>query len=384
MNIVCAETVLSGKTAFQTVGACTVWPDRDITREHLLQTDALIVRSKTKVDAALLEGTPVKFVGTATAGTDHMDTDWLDQNNISWSAAPGCNANSVAEYITASLLYLSQKKSFSLNQKTIGVIGCGNVGRAVIKKAHALDLNILQNDPPRAAQEPEFVHTPLPSLLPECDIITLHTPLNNEGNWPTTHLASYDFFESLKPGAIFINAARGGICDYDTWLHIQEQQLLTASILDVWNPEPQIRPECVQQAALATPHIAGHSFEGKFNGTLACYQALCKIYNFTPSWDYQADIPEAPVPYFEVDTTLFKTEEALLHHIIQTIYCIEHDDQQLRSNLPIDEIERAMHFDHLRKNYPLRREFNGTKLRLHNASEKTERKLSQLGFQIYF
>ena len=110
MNIVCAETVLSGKSAFQTVGACTVWPDRDITREHLLQTDALIVRSKTKVDAALLEGTPVKFVGTATAGTDHMDTDWLDQNNISWSAAPGCNANSVAEYITASLLFLSQKK----------------------------------------------------------------------------------------------------------------------------------------------------------------------------------------------------------------------------------------------------------------------------------
>ena len=384
MNIVCAETVLSGKSAFQTVGTCTVWPDRDITRQHLLQTDALIVRSKTKVDAALLEGTSVRFVGTATAGTDHMDTDWLDQNHISWSAAPGCNANSVAEYITASLLYLSQKKSFSLSPKTIGVIGCGNVGRAVIKKAHALDLDILQNDPPRAAQETDFAQTPLPSLLPECDIITLHTPLTKEGSWPTAHLASYDFFESLKPGAIFINAARGGICDYDTWLHTQEQQLLTASILDVWNPEPQIRPDCVQQATLATPHIAGHSFEGKFNGTLACYQALCKKYNLTPSWDYQADIPEAPVPYLEVDATLFKTEEALMYHIIQTIYCIEHDDQQLRLNLPVDEIERAIHFDRLRKNYPLRREFNATQLRLHNASEQTEHKLSQLGFQICF
>ena len=384
MNIVCAETVISGKHAFQTLGACTICPDRDITSEHLLQTDALIVRSKTKVDAALLDGTPVKFVGTATAGTDHMDTNWLDQNDISWSAAPGCNANSVAEHITASLLHLTQKKSFSLNQKTIGVIGCGNVGRAVIKKAQALHLNILQNDPPRAAQEPDFKHTHLLSLLPECDIITLHTPLTEEGVWPTANLASYDFFESLKPGAIFINTSRGGICDYDTWLHTQEQQILTASILDVWNPEPQIRPDCIQQATLATPHIAGHSFEGKFNGTLACYQALCKKYNLTPSWDHQADIPEAPVPYLEVDATLFKTEEALLHHIIQNVYSIEHDDQQLRLNLPADEIERAIHFDQLRKNYPLRREFNATQLRLHNASEQTEHKLSKLGFQICF
>jgi erythronate-4-phosphate dehydrogenase len=384
MNIVCAETVLSGKSAFQTVGECTVWPDRDIIREQLLNTDALIIRSKTNVDATLLEGTPVQFVGTATAGTDHIDTDWLDQNHISWSAAPGCNANSVSEYITAALLHLTQKKPFSLNQKTIGIIGCGNVGRAVIKKAQALQLKILQNDPPRAAQEPDFPQTPLASLLPECDIVTLHTPLTKEGSWPTAHLASYDFFESLKPGAIFINAARGGICDYDTWLHTQEQHLLTASVLDVWNPEPQIRPEYIQHATLATPHIAGHSFEGKFNGTLACYQALCQKFNLPPSWDYEADIPEAPVPDLEIDAHSFQTEEALLHHIIQTIYSIQHDDQQLRTNLPNDEIERAIHFDQLRKNYPLRREYNATQLRLHNATEQTEHKLSQLGFQICF
>ena len=154
MNIVCAETVLAGTPAFQTLGTCTVLPDRAITSDHLQKTDALIVRSKTSINAELLTGTPVQFVGTATAGTDHLDIPWLEQHNIRWCAAPGCNANSVAEYITAALLTLTQTSPFTLHKKTIGIIGCGHVGQALIKKARALNLRILQNDPPLAAQNP--------------------------------------------------------------------------------------------------------------------------------------------------------------------------------------------------------------------------------------
>ncbi|RZO84817.1 MAG: 4-phosphoerythronate dehydrogenase [Kiritimatiellaceae bacterium] len=382
MNIVCAETVLAGTPAFQTLGTCTVLPDRAITSDHLQKTDALIVRSKTSINAELLTGTPVQFVGTATAGTDHLDIPWLEQHNIRWCAAPGCNANSVAEYITAALLTLTQTSPFTLHKKTIGIIGCGHVGQALIKKARALNLRILQNDPPLAAQNPTEKYYPLHTLLTEADIITLHTPLTHHGSWPTAHLANFPFFQELKPSALFINAARGGICDYDAWLHAHQQAHLTTSIIDVWDPEPHIRPDCIQQAQLATPHIAGHSFEGKFNGTLACYHALCQHLNHPHTWQPESHMPPPQHPHLEIDAATFSTEEALLHHIVQATYPIQRDDTALRALQPLDEIERAQQFDLLRKTYPLRREFNATTVHLRNATEATEHKIHALGFNL--
>jgi len=203
MKIVCAETVLLGEAAFSSIGKTVVIPDREITRDHLIDADALIVRSKTKVNPELIQGTPVKFIGTATAGTDHFLGDDQQWRGIYRCAAPGCNANSVSEYLVAGLLVLGRRHGFSLEGKTIGVIGCGNVGSRVVRKCEALGMRVLRNDPPLAAvsTDPDFY--PLEHVLSESDIVTLHVPLVKEKPWPTEHMADYLFFEQLKAGAIF-------------------------------------------------------------------------------------------------------------------------------------------------------------------------------------
>ena len=266
MNIVCAESVLAAEAAFKSIGNCIILPDNKIDRSSLIDADALIIRSKTKVDNRLLQDSNVRFVGSATAGKDHLDIRWLEENNIIWSVASGCNANSVSEYVITSLLHLAKKNNFKLKNKTIGIIGCGNVGRAVIKKSHVLGMKVLQNDPIRATEEIDFPHIPLPSMLPECDIVTIHTPLTKEVAWPTENLANYEFFENLKPGAIFINTSRGEVCDYNVWLQSQYQRHLSGSIIDVWESEPNLNADHIKASSISTAHIAGHSAEGKLNG----------------------------------------------------------------------------------------------------------------------
>ena len=221
MKIVCAETVLLGEEAFTHAGKTEVIPDREITRDHLLDADALIVRSKTKVNSELLRNTPVKFVGTATAGTDHIDAQALNDKGLYWCGSPGCNANSVSEYLVAALLTLGRRHGFDLDDKTIGVIGCGNVGSLVVKKCHALGMNVLRNDPPLSAVSADPDFAPLENLLAESDFVSLHVPLIKHKPWPTEKMADYLFFEQLKPGAVFINAARGSVCDYDALLDAQ-------------------------------------------------------------------------------------------------------------------------------------------------------------------
>ena len=233
MKIVCAETVLLGEKAFSHAGQTKIIPDREITRDHLIDADALIVRSKTRVDRNLLNKTPVKFVGTATAGTDHIDEESLAHMGIYWCASPGCNANSVSEYLIAALLTLGRRHSYDLENKTIGVIGCGNVGSRVVQKCHALGMNVLRNDPPLSAvsADPDFV--PLENLLAESDFVTLHVPLVQHKPWPTEKMADYLFFEQLKPGAVFINAARGSVCDYDALLDAKAGGAVSQMVLDV-------------------------------------------------------------------------------------------------------------------------------------------------------
>ena len=241
MKIVCAETVMLGHEAFRSSGETLVIPDRKIAREHLLDVDALVVRSKTKVTGDLLSGTPVQFVGTATAGTDHMDLAWLEAESRYWCAAPGCNANSVSEYLVAALLALGGRHAFELAGKTIGVVGCGQVGSRVVHKAEALGMTVLRNDPPLATVSAASDFVPLESLLAESDIVSLHVPHVNLGPWPTVHLADSLFFEQLRPGAVFINTARGSVCDYDALLDAKQGGTVSHLIVDVWSPEPAFR-----------------------------------------------------------------------------------------------------------------------------------------------
>lgn len=380
MKIVCAETVLLGHEAFRSSGETLVIPDREIAREHLLDVDALVVRSKTKVTGDLLSGTPVQFVGTATAGTDHMDLACLEAEGRYWCAAPGCNANSVSEYLVAALLALGGRHAFELAGKTMGVVGCGHVGSRVVNKAEALGMTVLRNDPPLASVSAAPDYLPLESLLAESDIISLHVPHVNHGPWPTVHLADSLFFEQLRPGAVFINTARGSVCDYDALLDAKRGGTVSHMIVDVWSPEPAFRIDVLEVTDLASPHIAGHSFEGKLNGTLACYQELCDFFGLPRSWDVAASLPAPPCRSIELDVQGMGDETAL-HEIVRQVYDIETDDALIRRAAARSEIDRSRKFDALRKDYRTRREFSNSSLQLKNARESLSHKARALGFE---
>ena len=381
MKIVCAETVLLGNTAFSNAGKTEVIPDREITSNDLMDADALIIRSKTKATAELLQGTPVKFVGTATAGTDHIDADYLQRQGIYWCASPGCNANSVSEYLVAGLLTLGHRHGFDLEGKTIGVIGCGNVGSRVVKKCHALGMNVLRNDPPLSAVSADPDFQPLENLLAESDIVTLHVPLVKHKPWPTARLADYTFFEQLKPGALFINAARGDVCDYDALMDAKSGGAVSRMILDVWSPEPAFRPDVLKRADLASPHIAGHSYEGKLNGTVACYNELCNFFEIQKDWNIAASLPARDIPTLGIDCR-GRDDEEVLREIIHPIYTIEDDDRLIRDAAVHCEVERARNFDALRKGYRIRREFHNTEVSLENAPHGLKQKVAAMGFKL--
>lgn len=380
MKIVCAETVLLGKVAFETLGETVVIPDREISRDDLLDADALIVRSKTRVDRDLLEGTPIKFVGTATAGADHLDTSWLERRGIYHCAAPGCNANSVSEYLIAALLTLAHQHQIILEGKTIGIIGCGNVGRHIIQKAKALGLSVLRNDPPLQAtgNDPDFIE--LSDLLAQSDIVTLHVPLVREKPWPTFKMADYLFFEKIKPGALFINAARGSVTDYDALLLAKKSEIVSHAVIDVWDPEPAFRSEILTAADLATAHIAGHSYEGKLNGTVAIYQECCNFFEIEKRWNIAAALPSPEVENIHINCAK-QTDEEILHNIIRQVYDIKADDTLLRTAANLPEQERARTFDTLRKTYRVRREFGNTTITTTHASQRILQKLRALGFK---
>ena len=379
MKIICAETVLLGREAFSTAGETLVVPDREITRDHLLDADALVVRSKTKITRELLYNTPVKFVGTATAGTDHMDLPWLESGGIYWCASPGCNANSVSEYVVAGLLELGHRHGFGLEGKSIGIVGCGNVGRRVASKCEALGMRVLRNDPPLAAISPDPDFLPLDQVLAGSDIVTLHVPLVTEKPWPTERLANYLFFEQLRPGTLFINAARGSVCDYDALLVARRGGMVSWTILDVWSPEPAFRTDLLELADLASPHIAGHSYEGKLNGTVACYNELCNFFEIPPCWDTAASLPPAAVPTIHMDCS-HRDDEEVLHAIIQQVYDIRTDDRLIREAAVRSDIDRARNFDQLRRNYRMRREFANTVVYAHHAGASLLHKIQAMGF----
>jgi len=381
MKIICAETVLLGKEAFSSTGETVVIPDREICRDDLADADALIVRSKTRINRELLHDTPVKFVGTATAGTDHLDTAYLQLKGIYWCAAPGCNANSVSEYLVAALLLLARRHGFDLEGKTIGIVGCGNVGSRVVQKCQTLGMRVLRNDPPLAAQSTDPGFLPLGQVLAESDIVTLHVPLVAERPWPTERMADFRFFEQLKPGAVFINAARGSVCDYDALLAARQGGAVAQMVIDVWNPEPAFRTDVLKMADIASPHIAGHSYEGKLNGTIACYNELCNFFEVPRTWDVAASCPEPEVPNIRIECTARDDEEVLLD-IIRQVYEIETDDRLIRDAAAPGDVERARNFDALRKNYRIRREFMNTTVDARNAPERLQAKIKGLGFAI--
>ncbi len=320
--------------------------------KNVKDADILIVRSVTNVNDDLLKNSKVKFVGTATIGTDHIDLNYLSKQNIQFTDAKGCNADSVAEYVFTALLKIASDKNISLKGKTIGVVGVGNIGSRVSRLAESLGMKVLQNDPPlkRINKDEKFLS--LEEIL-QADIITLHVPMSFDGIDKTFHLLNEDNLKRINNGTILINTSRGAVID--------NAALLTESVmkefelvLDVWEDEPSINTKLLAKTKIATPHIAGYSFEGKVNGTKMIYNSLCKFLNIKPIW--QPILPE--IENKEMRLSEGKSDEEKLYKLFSSIYNIERDDEVMRKILTYEPNEQAGYFDLMRKKYPLRREFS--------------------------
>ncbi len=382
MRIVCATNMPLAAEAFGTLGDVTILEGRRITAADVRDADLLAVRSTTRVDRELLHGSRVRFVGTATIGTDHLDKAYLENAGIQWGYAPGCNANSVSEYVTAALLWLEQQHAGRLEGKTIGIIGVGNVGRRVALKAAALGLRVLLNDPPRARVGDREDFQPLARLLAEADILTLHVPLSATGPDATRHMADARFFERVRRGVVFINAARGAVVRTPDLIAALDNGSVAQAVIDTWEAEPCISRELLQRADLATPHIAGHSFEGKAEGTLMVYRDACRFLGVAADWDHRPYWPPPPVPRFELDNAEAIDDQAMVHRAVRAVYDIERDDRDLRAATTGTDTQAAAAFDALRRNYPERREFRFTQVALPKPATAARTRCRDLGFQV--
>ncbi len=370
------------REAFGTLGDVLALDGRNITAEHVRDADILVTRSTTRVNASLLEGSRVCFYGSGVIGTDHIDISWLDRQRIAWQSAPGCNAGSVAQYIACALLWLAGRHDFTLEGKTLGVVGVGHVGRKVVDKGRALGMRVVCCDPPRQ-RDPSDVEArdfvDLPTLLDAADIVTLHVPLTREGEDATWHMLSMSRLARLKPGAILINAARGPVLDNEAWMRLRGSGPPAHTLLDTWEPEPAYRADVRAAVDLGTPHIAGHSFEGKVNGTLQVYKAACRFLG-RPA-EYRPTMPPPPVPMVEVDAA-GKSDEEVMRNLALAVYDIAADDAVMRAGCVPDTTARAAAFDRQRRDYPMRREFGATLVRLRHATPTAERKIRALGFDV--
>ncbi len=379
MKIVADENIPYVKQAFNSIDKVRTLPTRQIDAESIRDADILLVRSPTKVDRKLLDRSLVKFVGTATIGTDHIDEEYLKSKNIGFTSAAGSNANSVAEYVCAAILTLSRRMGFRLQNMTLGVVGIGNIGSKVVPMAEALGMKVLQNDPPlkRKTDDPWFL--PLDMLM-EADIITLHVPLTDKGLDATYHLCDGERISKMRKGSILINTSRGAVvCGKDLKIAIKSKHLAGA-VLDVWENEPIIDTELLQLVDLATPHIAGYSLDGKVNGTAMIYQAVCGFLGVESTWDPLRNMPEPQISFLNVDM-FSESDEDVLNRVIKQIYDIERDDERFREILNLSIAEKSVYFDRLRKEYPIRREFFNTKLRLSYIQHRLKNKFAALGFQ---
>jgi erythronate-4-phosphate dehydrogenase len=269
-------------------------PGADFTKEAVKDADALIVRTRTRCNRELLEGTQVKFIATATIGYDHIDTEYCREAGITWTNCPGCNAGSVEQYVRSVLGLLQRKKGFDLKNATIGVVGVGHVGSRVARTAKLLGMRVLLNDPPRADKgETGFVD--LATIARECDVITFHTPLIQEGIYSTYHLVDKDFLFSLKRAPYLINSSRGEVVDTASLLASLAAGKVKDVVIDTWENEPRISRDLLEAAFLATPHIAGYSADGKANATRMSLEALCRFFGMEV--EFEITPPEGPSDY---------------------------------------------------------------------------------------
>ncbi|QFU22164.1 4-phosphoerythronate dehydrogenase [Shewanella eurypsychrophilus] len=382
MKILADENMPYVQQLFGDLGTIETVNGRELTPEQAQDADVLLVRSVTQVNASLLSlNKKIKFVGSATIGTDHIDTDYLASRDIPFSNAPGCNATAVGEFVFIAMLELANRFDDSLKSKTVGIVGAGNTGSAVAKCLAAYGVNVLLHDPVIADSDPrDFVS--LDELIHRCDVISLHVPITKTGEHKTWYLFDEARLNSLKPDTWLLNCCRGEVIDNRALIKVKQQRSDIKVVLDVWEGEPNPMLELVPYVELATPHIAGYSLEGKARGTYMLYMKLMQVLgqeadksmtSLLPSlWSEQLSIESVP------------SEKSLLQ-LSRFIYDLRDDDEQFRAMILINSSKNKRvncannnGFDLMRKNHKHRREFSA--LRVVSTGQSDVNWLSNLGF----
>ncbi|WP_312978214.1 4-phosphoerythronate dehydrogenase PdxB [Atlantibacter sp.] len=370
MKILVDENMPYARELFARLGDVKAVPGRPIPVAELDDADALMVRSVTKVNGKLLDGKGVRFVGTATAGTDHVDQDYLHQAGIAFSAAPGCNAIAVVEYVFSALLMLAERDGFDLTDRTVGIVGVGNVGGRLQKRLEALGVRTLLCDPPRADNGEPGDFQPLDKLVDEADILTFHTPLFKDGPYKTWHLADEALISRLKPGAILINACRGAVVDNAALLKCLDAGQKLSTVLDVWEPEPDLNVALLDKVDIGTAHIAGYTLEGKARGTTQVFEAYSAFIGKPQQIALDSLLP---APEFGRITLHGPLDQPTLKRLVHLVYDVRRDDAPLRKVAGV-----AGEFDKLRKHYLERREWSSLFIQCDDAA--AAKLLSALGF----
>ena len=374
MKIVADNKIPFLKGVLEPYAEVAYYPGAEINAKLVNDADALLVRTRTKCNANLLENSKVKFIATATIGFDHIDTAYCESKDIRWTNAPGCNSVSVMQYIASALVFLSEKYNFNYSDKTLGVVGGGNVGSKVALLASGLGMKVLLNDPPRERVEGKGKFVSLQKIQKNADIITFHVPLNNEGVDKTYHLVDEDFLHSIKPETIIINSSRGEVVSAASLKKALKEKKIKAALLDVWENEPLIDKELLDLVDIGTPHIAGYSADGKAMGTAMSVQALSRFFNFNLNNWLPDNIPQVHNNKIEIDCKELNIQEVINKAVLATCN-IENDSTALKKSLKTFEAQRG--------NYPLRREFNAYEVCLKNDKNNIGQLLSTLGFRIH-
>lgn len=288
MKIVADSNIPFLEGVFEPYAEVVYIEGRAINHDDVKDADALIIRTRTKCNSELLDGTAVSMIATATIGTDHIDLEYCREHGIQVHNAEGCNAGGVMQYVFSALYGVAARKGIKLDDATFGIIGVGHVGSKVEDLARRLGFNVLLCDPPRAKAEGEEGFCSLEYLLDNSQIVTLHVPLDET----TRGMADESFFMLMKPGAIFINASRGEVVDEQALIHAIPK--LGAVVIDTWNNEPDINTDLVEMVDIATPHIAGYSYQGKQNGTASAVRAVAEHFGIKELTDFypESDLPD--------------------------------------------------------------------------------------------
>lgn len=380
MKIFHDENMPFAAELFAPLGDVQAFAGRECDADLIRDADVLLVRSVTKVNEVLLAGADkLKFVGTATIGTDHIDQAYLQKRGIGFASSPGCNAVSVAEYVLSAIKVLEQRYLFSLQDKTVGIVGAGNTGSRLAEKLTALGVDFMLCDPPLDAAGDTRDFVSYEHLLAQADILSFHVPLVNDGEYATRHLFADNELAKIKSDAVIINACRGEVIDNQMLLKAKQNGNTNPLVLDVWEGEPTILMPLLEYTDIATAHIAGYSYEGKAKGTFMLYQALCQQLGKTPEQQLDKLLPASDISHLALGEEEQAEEQAkeqgvnyaAINRVIHLVYDVRRDDALFRQYITSNG------FDWLRKHYPVRREFSA--LTVSQSSSKNSSKNSSKG-----